>query len=71
MDILSNAKYMYFNYTFVSYSRVSFSLFCRVYCIVYALLCLADFTLFIAQLVKNPPAMQVQFLGREDLLEKG
>ena len=27
-----------------------------------------------AQLVKNPPAMQetwVQFLGREDLLEKG
>ena len=28
----------------------------------------------IAQLVKNPPAMQespVQFLGREDLLEKG
>ena len=29
---------------------------------------------FIAQLVKNPPAMQetpVQFLGQEDLLEKG
>ena len=28
----------------------------------------------VAQLVKNPPAMQetpVQFLGREDLLEKG
>ena len=28
----------------------------------------------IAQLVKNPPAMQeteVQFLGQEDLLEKG
>ena len=28
----------------------------------------------IAQLVKNPPAMQeipIQFLGREDLLEKG
>ena len=31
-------------------------------------------TLFIAQLVKNPPVMQetlVQFLGWEDLLEKG
>ena len=30
--------------------------------------------LMIAQLAKNPPAMQetpVQFLGREDLLEKG
>ena len=29
---------------------------------------------YIVQLVKNPPAMQetpVQFLGREDLLEKG
>ena len=25
----------------------------------------------IAQLVKNPPAMQVRFLGREDPLEKG
>ena len=52
-------------------SRVLFSLFCWVYCIVYALLCLADFTLFIAQLVKNPPAMQetlVGFLGQEELL---
>ena len=31
-------------------------------------------TSLIAQLVKNPPAMQetpVQFLGQEDLLEKG
>ena len=58
----------------VSNSRVSFSLFCRVYCIVYALLGLADFTLFIAQLVKNLPTMQetmVPFLGQEDLLEKG
>ena len=25
----------------------------------------------VAQLVKNPPAMQVQFLGWEDPLEKG
>ena len=25
----------------------------------------------VAQLVKNPPAMQVQFLNREDPLEKG
>ena len=33
-----------------------------------------DWTSLIAQLVKNPPAMQetlVQFLNREDLLEKG
>ena len=33
-----------------------------------------EFACLIAQLVKNPPAMQetpVQFLGREDLLEKG
>ena len=32
------------------------------------------FASLIAQLVKNPPAMQetsVQFLGQEDLLEKG
>ena len=40
----------------------------------YALLGLADFTLFIAQLVKNLPTMQetmVPVLGQEDLLEKG
>ena len=33
-----------------------------------------DWASLIAQLVKNPPAMQetpVQFLGQEDLLEKG
>ena len=33
-----------------------------------------DWASLIAQLVKNPPALQetpVQFLGREDLLEKG
>ena len=33
-----------------------------------------DFTSLVAQLVKNPPAIQetpVQFLGWEDLLEKG
>ena len=33
-----------------------------------------DGACWIAQLVKNPPAMQetlVQFLGREDCLEKG
>ena len=35
---------------------------------------LLNFFTLIAQLVKNPPAMQetlVQFLGQEDLLEKG
>ena len=34
----------------------------------------SDVTMLITQLVKNPPTMQetpVQFLGQEDLLEKG
>ena len=36
--------------------------------------CLANWASLVAQLVKNPPVMQetpVQFLGQEDLLEKG
>jgi len=35
---------------------------------------IADWASLIAQLVKNPPAMQetpLRFLGQEDLLEKG
>ena len=38
-----------------------------------SLYCLAEFSSLIAQLVKNPPAMQetlVQFLGQEDPLER-
>ena len=44
---------------------------CSQYLIVSLLLCRAP---LLAQLVKNPPAMQetlVQFLGQEDPLEKG
>ena len=41
--------------------------------VIYRLLLYVYWALLIAQLVKNPSAMQlsVQFLGQEDLLEKG
>ena len=41
---------------------------------IYSLMSLVFRNLYLAQLVKNPPVMQeipVQFLGREDPLEKG